>query len=48
MGEEGSLIFTPGIKAQKKENCVNENCMCSSTNGLHKGAKEGRKLVGED
>lgn len=40
MREEASLIFMPGIKAQKKENGVNENCACSNTNGLCKGAKE--------
>lgn len=41
MGQEAGLIFMPGIKAQKKENWVNENCTCSNTNGLCKAAKEG-------
>lgn len=38
----------PGIKAQKKENWVNEKCTYSNTDGVCKGAKEGQKLVVAD
>ena len=34
MGEVAGLIFTLGIKAQKEENWVNENCTCNNTSGL--------------
>lgn len=39
MREETGLIFMPGVKAQNKENWVNENCICSNVIGLCKGEK---------